>query len=83
MGENVEFPAQVKSLGVILYQDLNMRAHLNKVRRNTMSSLVDIAHIAKLVDRKSRRQRQGKGKIKFVFRDREQVYISFLLQHKK
>ena len=36
MGKNVELPAQVKSLGVILDQDLNMRAHLNKVKRNTL-----------------------------------------------
>ena len=54
MGENVELPAQVKSLGVILDQDLNMRAHLNKVKRNTMSSLVNIARIAKFIDRESR-----------------------------
>ena len=53
MGENVELPVPVKSLGVILDQDLNIRAHLNKVRRNTMSSLVDIASIAKFIDRES------------------------------
>ena len=31
-----------------------MRAHLNKVKRNTMSSLVNIARVAKFIDRESR-----------------------------
>ena len=53
----MELPAQVKSLDLILDQDLNMRAHLNKVRRNTMSSLVNIARIAKFNDRESRKNR--------------------------
>ena len=37
MDENVELPKHVKSLDVILDHDLYMRAHLNKVKRNTMS----------------------------------------------
>ena len=54
MGESVELTAQLKSLGVILDQELNMRAHLNKIKRSTMSSLVNIARIAKFIDRGSR-----------------------------